>query len=177
MVHFNLRTLVCTEDAYQCITSTVISINWTTIFCSMYICTKKKLLVFLLWSLQFQIASTYYPYQWPLKEMCVYILETKRIHGIYGHSLSKGIQNNNNCKSFLELLLWGQSWLVYVYRYICIITKEHQWCLWISCQAEELRLLCWANHPLSFGLGQRGLTIEVQWTPQNLKEIKHSCLH
>lgn len=111
------------------------------------------------------------------RDMCIYTGNQENPWHMHGHSLSKGIQNNNNWKSFLELLLWGQSWLVYVYRYICIITKEHQWCLWISCQAEELRLLCWANHPLSFGLGQRGLTIEVQWTPQNLKGIKHSCLH
>lgn len=111
------------------------------------------------------------------RDICIYTGNQENPWHMHGHSLSKGIQNNNNWKSFLELLLWGQSWLVYVYRYICIITKEHQWCLWISCQAEELRLLCWANHPLSFGLGQRGLTIEVQWTPQNLKGIKHSCLH
>lgn len=135
----------------------------------MYICTKKKLLVFLLWSLQFQIASTYYPYQWPLKEICVYILETKRIHGIYGHSLSKGIQNNNNCKSFLELLLWGQSWLVYVYRYICIITKEHQWCLWISCQAEELKIAVLSQSSPKLWSRSAGLNYR---SPMNSTELK-----
>lgn len=109
-------------------------------------------------------------YQWPLHKRYLNILETKRTHGIeWTFIMSKGIHNNNNGKSFLELLLWGQPWLVYWYRYICIITTLHQWCLWLSCQAEELRLLCWANHLPKLWSGSAGLNYS---SPMNSTELR-----
>lgn len=118
-------------------------------------------------------------YQWPFQKDTLTYWKPRKLMTLNGHSVSKVIHNFTiRIESlFCSYIQWGQIWLVYGYWYVCIITKEHQWCLWLSCQAEELRLLWWANHPPRFGLGQWGLTIEVQWTPQNLQQIKHSCLH